>query len=166
MWCEGKILPALSVSNDVAIKPSHYSCWPHQWAPRELRMKTDGLPTANPSSVQRLPTVYPEGIQGGEKQVILAPDSWGAYQRNGFSEPRLAFFHTQKSAKFLNWGIWFSIINSNLLRFLGFLGGSDGSVCLQFERPRFPGLGRSPGEGNANLLQYSCLENPMNGGAW
>jgi len=27
-------------------------------------------------------------------------------------------------------------------------------------------LGRSPGEGNGNLLHYSCLENPMDGGAW
>ena len=29
-----------------------------------------------------------------------------------------------------------------------------------------PGLGRSPGEGNGNPLQYSCLENPMEGEAW
>ena len=29
-----------------------------------------------------------------------------------------------------------------------------------------PGLGRSPGEGNGNSLQYSCLENPMDGVAW
>ena len=29
-----------------------------------------------------------------------------------------------------------------------------------------PGLGRSPGEGNDNPLQYSCLENPMGRGAW
>ena len=29
-----------------------------------------------------------------------------------------------------------------------------------------PGLGRSPGEGNVNPLQYSCLENPMDRGAW
>ena len=29
-----------------------------------------------------------------------------------------------------------------------------------------PGLGRSPGEGNGDLLQYSCLENPMDGGDW
>ena len=29
-----------------------------------------------------------------------------------------------------------------------------------------PGLERSPGEGNNNLLQYSCLENPMDKGAW
>ena len=28
------------------------------------------------------------------------------------------------------------------------------------------GLGRSPVEGNVNPLQYSCLENPMDGGAW
>ena len=37
-------------------------------------------------------------------------------------------------------------------------------------RVRCPGLipesGRSPGEGNVNPLQYSCLENPMDGGAW
>ena len=29
-----------------------------------------------------------------------------------------------------------------------------------------PGSGRSPGEGNGNPLQYSCLENPRDGGAW
>ena len=29
-----------------------------------------------------------------------------------------------------------------------------------------PGLGRSPGEGNSNLLQYSCVGNPMDRGAW
>ena len=29
-----------------------------------------------------------------------------------------------------------------------------------------PGLGRNPGEGNGNPIQYSCLENPMDGGAW
>ena len=29
-----------------------------------------------------------------------------------------------------------------------------------------PGLGRSPGEGNGNPLRYSCLENPMDRGAW
>ena len=29
-----------------------------------------------------------------------------------------------------------------------------------------PGSGRFPGEGNGNPLQYSCLENPMDGGAW
>ena len=40
-------------------------------------------------------------------------------------------------------------------------------VCLQCERPVFnPCVGKSLGEGNGNPLQYSCLENPTDGGAW
>ena len=54
------------------------------------------------------------------------------------------------------------------LYFLGFSGGSviknlpakAGDVCL------IPGLGKSPGGGNGNPLQFSCLGNPMNRGAW
>ena len=34
------------------------------------------------------------------------------------------------------------------------------------DRGLIPGSGRSPGGGNGNLLQYSCLENPMDRGAW
>ena len=34
------------------------------------------------------------------------------------------------------------------------------------DRGLMPGSGRLPGEGNGNPLQYSCLENPMDGGAW
>ena len=34
------------------------------------------------------------------------------------------------------------------------------------QETRTPGLGRSPTEGNGNPLQYSCLENPMDRGAW
>ena len=54
---------------------------------------------------------------------------------------------------------------------MGFAGGSvvknppanagdSGSI------PRREGSGRSPGEGNGNPLQYSCLENPMDRGVW
>ena len=39
--------------------------------------------------------------------------------------------------------------------------------CLQCRGPGcIPGSGRSPGEGNGNPLQYSCLENSMDGGVW
>ena len=38
--------------------------------------------------------------------------------------------------------------------------------AMRETRGLIPGLGRSPGEGNGNPLQYSCLENPMEGGAW
>ena len=50
----------------------------------------------------------------------------------------------------------------------GFPGGSDGkeSACSAGDPGSIPGLGRSPGEGNGNPLQYPCLENPMDGGAW
>ena len=46
--------------------------------------------------------------------------------------------------------------------------GSDGkeSACNVGDLGLIPGLGRSPGEGNGNPLQYSCLENPMDRGAW
>ena len=40
------------------------------------------------------------------------------------------------------------------------------SACDAGDLGSIPGLGRSPGEGNGNPLQYSCLENPMDGGAW
>ena len=51
---------------------------------------------------------------------------------------------------------------------MGFPGGSDGkeSANNAGEVGSVPGSGRSPGEGNGNVLQYSCLENPMDGGAW
>ena len=50
----------------------------------------------------------------------------------------------------------------------GFPGGSDvkASAYNVGDPGSIPGLGRSPGDGNGNPLQYSCLENPRNGGAW
>ena len=39
-------------------------------------------------------------------------------------------------------------------------------ACNAGDPDSIPGSGRSPGEGNGNPLQYSCLENPMDGGAW
>ena len=52
--------------------------------------------------------------------------------------------------------------------FMGFPGGSDGKVSDSNagDPGVIPGSGRSPGEGNGNPLQYSCLENSMDGGAW
>ena len=51
---------------------------------------------------------------------------------------------------------------------MGFPGGSDGkaSACSAGDLGLTPGLGRSPGEGSDSPLQYSCLENAMDGGAW
>ena len=51
---------------------------------------------------------------------------------------------------------------------VGFPGGSVGkeSTYNAGDAGLIPGLGRSPGGGHGNPLQYSCLENPMDRGAW
>ena len=51
---------------------------------------------------------------------------------------------------------------------MGFPGGSEvkASASNVGNPGSIPGLGRSPGEGNGNPLQYSCLEKPMDIGAW
>ena len=48
------------------------------------------------------------------------------------------------------------------------MGGSEvkASACNTGDPGLIPESGRSPGEGNGNPLQYCCLENPMEGGAW
>ena len=51
---------------------------------------------------------------------------------------------------------------------VGFPGGPEGkaSACNAGDPGSIPGSGRSPGGGNGNPLQYSCLENLMGRGAW
>ena len=48
-----------------------------------------------------------------------------------------------------------------------YTGGSDGeaSACNAGDLGLIPGSGRSPGKGNGNPLQHSCLKNPIDGGA-
>ena len=57
---------------------------------------------------------------------------------------------------------------NKLRRGKDFPAGSDGKASAYNvgDPGLIPGLGRSPGEGNGNPLRYSCLENPMDGGAW
>ena len=59
-------------------------------------------------------------------------------------------------------------IASVLLMALGIPDDSDGkeSACTVGDPGSIPGSGRSPGEGNGNPLQYSCLENSTDRGAW
>ena len=62
-----------------------------------------------------------------------------------------------------------SLINREMqMNTKDFPGGSDGkaSVYHAGDQGSIPGLGRSSGEGNGNPLQYYCLENPMDRGAW
>ena len=87
-------------------------------------------------------------------------------ERNKVGELKLLNFNTTCKATLIKmawycttWGITANIC---------FPGGSEvkASACNLGDLGSIPGSGRSPGEGNGNPLQYSCLENPMDGGAW
>ena len=60
------------------------------------------------------------------------------------------------------------LLYSTTVPFKIFPGGSVGkdSPCNEGDSGSIPGLGRYSGEGNGNLLQYSCLENSMDRGTW
>ena len=65
--------------------------------------------------------------------------------------------------------MWWNSLDFELGRlFFYFPSGSDSkaSACNTGDLGSIPGLGRSPGEGNGNPLEYTCLENPMDRGAW
>ena len=91
----------------------------------------------------------------------ISPALAGGFLTTGSpGEPYFSFFY------------WFIIA----FFFFFFLGGevrgfphssvSKESACNAGDPGSIPRSGRSPGEGNANPFQYSCLENPMDGGAW
>ena len=58
--------------------------------------------------------------------------------------------------------------NCHVTASVGSPGGVNGkeSACKAGDRGSIPGSGRSPGGGHGNPLQYPCLENPMDRGAW
>ena len=64
--------------------------------------------------------------------------------------------------------ISFKVLLSGISDLLCFPDGSDGkeSACSAGDPDSVPGSERSPGEGNNNPLQYSCLQNSMDRGAW
>ena len=59
-----------------------------------------------------------------------------------------------------------SLFKRHLLRGLPWQLSGKESACNAGDTGSIPGSGRSPGEGNGNPLQYSCLENPTDRGAW
>ena len=83
--------------------------------------------------------------------------------RKGFIYLFLVFFCYWLVKKKL---IYLFLLETNY--FTGFPSGSDGkaSACNAEDSGSIPGSGRFPGEVNGNPVQYSCLENSMDGGAW
>ena len=78
--------------------------------------------------------------------------------RNEWIDPRILIFVPK----------YVSLSQSTVLSFSIFPGGSEvkASASNAGDPGSIPGLGRSPGEGNGNPLQYSCLENPMDLKVW
>ena len=69
----------------------------------------------------------------------------------------------------LCWSLQYCKVNNlYIYMYMDFPAGSDNKVSAYNAGDPVSILGwrRSPGEGNGNPLQYSCLENPMDGGAW
>ena len=79
------------------------------------------------------------------------------------------FFDILSTSPFspVHWPLY-SLPTCLLIASLGFPGDSEvkASACSAGDLASIPGSGRSPGEGNGNPLPYSCLENPMDRGAW
>ena len=88
------------------------------------------------------------------------------FPNNFFSAEAHFPFETKLSS--LSWSFTMDLFCTHPWIVLGFPGGSEvkASACNAGDPGPIPGSGRSPGEGNGNLLQYSCLENPMDGRAW
>ena len=74
------------------------------------------------------------------------------------------FFNLRRG---INWEIGIDVYTLLYVKG-GFPGGSDGEgpACNARDLGSIPGSERSPGEGNGSPLQYSCLENPKDRGAW
>ena len=68
----------------------------------------------------------------------------------------------------IKWQKGWSINSAPIISQEGFPGASEGKASARNvgNLGSIPESGRSPGEGNGNPFQYSCLENPMDGGAW
>ena len=84
----------------------------------------------------------------------------------GKSQTQLSKFQfTSQQLEYVS-GIWFGNLQTPK-KTLPWCGSEvKASACNAGDLGSIPELGRSPGEGNGNPLQYSCLENPIDGGAW
>ena len=97
-------------------------------------------------------------LQGRRLHIDGAQTLWGPH------DPSISFKSQKEKKEFLGDRKSIGIcVGSH-----HFPGSSDSKVSAYSEGDlgSIPELGRSLGEGNGNPLQYSCLENPMDGGAW
>ena len=90
-------------------------------------------------------------------QSMTAAGSAGSSPQTGYSSSPLRAPDLRPSSASLSFLIYKETLVPQIVKNLPANVGDLGLI---------PGLGGSPGEGNGNPLQYSCLENPMDKGAW
>ena len=103
----------------------------------------------------RMQPAWPVQRLWGKSRPSMVPALHGAQEAStGGGEWEKAW---EEAGEGVTWGLWVSV------KMFDFPGGSDSKVSAYNEGDpgSIPELGRSPGEGNGNPLQYSCLENPM-----
>ena len=98
---------------------------------------------------------------GGEMQYLWSTVKWG---RLGFCYPLTDLFQTPRWISRHGKTVFFFFLFVTQKEYWGFPGGS--AVKSPPANAGNTGSGRSAGEGNGNPLQYSCLQNPMDRGAW
>ena len=104
-----------------------------------------------------------QGNQAGTLNVNLNPWGWGLNAKE--KERRWCFYSGELARTRRRLSLRWRLEKLHTPVFPGSLDGKA-SAYNAGDTGSIPGSGRSPGEGNGNLLQYSCLENPMDGGAW
>ena len=135
----------------------------------------------------KLPILWPPHV----KSWLIGKDpdarrDWGQEEK-GTTEDEMAGWHHWRNGHELEWTLgvgdvheaWCAVIhwvaksrtrlsNWTELRSPGNVSGKEPACqCRRYKRYRFgPWVRKTSGEGNGNLLQYSCLENPMDRGAW
>ena len=129
------------------------------WAPEVLE-----LSSASDLRVKFEDKSPPTGLSTPGQGAHLGHGPWSILQKgsvDGFWDPQ-PLYRLSTQSPFGSTCLLSCICNFLLLFFYCHVpGGSDGKASAYNV-----GYSRSPGEGNGNPLQYSCLENPVDGGAW
>ena len=105
------------ISKQRMLQPSSHHIIATPTASPEGNQDGNRMPDIKPPDTAAAPSprVHLRGLRM-RRHRTLAPDSWGTYQRNDFSEPRLLHLPIHRKAlSSLTWDVWFPLINSHLL---------------------------------------------------
>ena len=118
----------------------------------------------------------PDGNETAPKQVGKAtlwnPPLWGLQRRGAVNKKHMNHPGSKQSPQEKSFGP--TLDRESLCLFQSYIRKGPSQVVLVVKNPppnagdarSIPGLGRSPGDGHGNPLQYSCLKNPMGRRAW